>query len=139
MSPGRQHKLAERLRLLREQRGLSLGDLEEKTGVTKGYLSELERAEATNPSIDILKKIAGGLDVLVQELLGDTADTAEAAAARGKLPPGLNAFVKDARERGVTITDDDVAMLQGINYRGRYPRTADDYALIYDMVRRIVK
>lgn len=48
---------------------MSLGELERTSGVTKGYLSQLERGEASNPSIEAIKKIANGLGVHVSDIL----------------------------------------------------------------------
>ena len=36
------------------------------------------------------------------------------------------------------LTAEDVEMLRAINYRGRRPETKEDFALLYEVVRRIV-
>jgi len=128
--------LAERIRDLRERAELSLGDLAETTGISKGYLSQLERGEAANPSVDVLGKLAQGLGVQASELLGEEATTPE---GRPRLPRGLEGFLQEAEARGTAVPPEDVNMLMHIRYRGKTPTTKEDWALLYDFIRRIVK
>jgi len=60
--------LAEKLRVLRAQRGLSLTEAAEKAGVQRQTLAFLERGER-HPHMPTLSKIARGYGVPVQELL----------------------------------------------------------------------
>lgn len=59
------------LKLLRKQRKLTLDNLAKRAGLTKGYLSKVER-NLSVPSIAAVMKLAGTLDVSVGELLGET-------------------------------------------------------------------
>lgn len=55
---------------LKELRGdKSLGQLEQMTGVTKSHLSKIERGERGIPKPDILKKLAGALNVNYYDLM----------------------------------------------------------------------
>jgi transcriptional regulator with XRE-family HTH domain len=65
--------IARRLRHMRRQRGLSLAGLEAKTGLTKSYLSKVERG-ITTPSIATIIKLAQAFSVPVGQLFGETAD-----------------------------------------------------------------
>jgi transcriptional regulator with XRE-family HTH domain len=51
-------------RALREQRNLSQGDIEKRTGLLRCYLSRVENGH-TVPSVDTLEKLARGLEVLL--------------------------------------------------------------------------
>lgn len=53
---------------IRNKRGISLSKLSRESGVSKGYLSELENGIKENPNIEILDKIAKALDVNVSDL-----------------------------------------------------------------------
>jgi transcriptional regulator with XRE-family HTH domain len=128
--------LAERIRELRERAELSLGELGEITGISKGYLSQLERGEAANPSVEVLGKLAQGLGTQASELLGEETTTPE---GRPRLPRGLEDFLQEAEARGTAIPPEDVNMLLHIRYRGKTPTTKEDWALLYDFIRRIVK
>ena len=54
--------IAENLKRLRTERGLSLGRLAELSGVSKVMLSQVEKGESS-PTINTLWKIATGLQV----------------------------------------------------------------------------
>ena len=58
------------LRAVRMQRGLTLEELAEATGLTKSYLSKIERQRST-PSISVAMKVARALDVDVAQLFSD--------------------------------------------------------------------
>ena len=129
--------LGQRLHRLRTDRDLGLGELARRCGVSKGYLSQLERGEATNPSVESVRKLAGGLDVPVSELLGE-APVAETETEL-VLPEGLEKFIEQSAERGESLSRADVSMLVGIRYRGNPPRTAKDFELLYELIKRVVK
>lgn len=60
--------LGQSLRKIRNERGLSLDETANITGVSKPMLSQIERGES-NPSISILWKISTGLKISISELL----------------------------------------------------------------------
>lgn len=60
------------LRAVRKQRGLTLEQLADQTGLTKSYLSKIERGQST-PSIAVALKVARALDVDVGRLFSDAA------------------------------------------------------------------
>jgi transcriptional regulator with XRE-family HTH domain len=68
------HTLAATLQRLREQRGLTLEELTDRSGVSAATLSQLERGQG-NPSFATLLKIANGLKVPVPVFFqSDTTD-----------------------------------------------------------------
>ena len=54
---------------LRIKRGLTLSELAERASTAKSYLSNIERNINKNPSIQVIEKIAGALQVDPSELL----------------------------------------------------------------------
>jgi len=64
-------RVAESLRQLRQERRLSLDQLAEASGVSRAALSQIESAR-TNPTLTILWKVAVGLGVPFQALLGQS-------------------------------------------------------------------
>ncbi|BBX22345.1 DNA-binding protein [Mycolicibacter terrae] len=69
------------LRTVRKQRGLTLDDLAERTGLTKSYLSKIERSRST-PSIATAIKVARALDVDVAQLFSERGDEDKIAVDR---------------------------------------------------------
>jgi len=61
--------LGDKLKQVRKLKGLSLRDVEAKTGISNAYLSQLERADASNPSPKKLKSLAEYYDIPYADLL----------------------------------------------------------------------
>jgi repressor LexA len=57
------------LKHIRKEKGLSLRKLEELSGVSNAYLSQLENGKRGMPTPEILKKICGPLEVPYEELM----------------------------------------------------------------------
>ncbi|WML45817.1 helix-turn-helix transcriptional regulator [Neobacillus sp. PS3-40] len=56
---------------IRKKRGFTLSELAIRARISKSNLSNIERNINTNPSIDVIKKIALVLDVDLKTLLGN--------------------------------------------------------------------
>jgi len=63
--------IGERIKSLREQKGYSITKLAALAGVSKSYLSYIERNVQNNPSLQVLSKLAFHLDSTIEYLLGD--------------------------------------------------------------------
>ena len=57
------------LRKLREAKKMTQEQLAERVGVTREYITMLENGARTNPTMDMLKKLAKALKVTVGELV----------------------------------------------------------------------
>lgn len=62
-------EVAEKVKNLRSERGLSLDELATRCGVSRATLSQIE-TQRTNPTLAVLWKVATGLEVPFSELLG---------------------------------------------------------------------
>lgn len=58
-----------RIKQLRIKKRYSINELSEKAGVSKSYLSYIERGIQKNPSLQVLAKLASTLDTDVEDLL----------------------------------------------------------------------
>lgn len=58
--------IGEKVRKIRKEKGLSIMDLKEKTGLSKSTISDLEN-DKSSPTIDTLQKIANALGVDIKE------------------------------------------------------------------------
>jgi transcriptional regulator with XRE-family HTH domain len=56
-----------RLRSLREEKGMSQGDIEKSTGLLRCYISRIENGH-TIPSLETLERFSGALDVPLYKL-----------------------------------------------------------------------
>ena len=59
--------IADRLRAIRQQKNLSQGDIEERTGLKRCYVSRVENGH-TVPSVETLEKMARALEVPMYQL-----------------------------------------------------------------------
>lgn len=71
-----------KIRQLRQNKGMTLNELAEKTQTTAGYISQLER-DIVDPSLSTLRKIAAALDTPLFALL-DSRDTQSAVVYANK-------------------------------------------------------
>ena len=62
--------IRDRIRGIRKEKGITLKQLSERTGLSIGYLSNLER-DSSSPTLDNMQKICGVLEVSLIELLDD--------------------------------------------------------------------
>jgi transcriptional regulator with XRE-family HTH domain len=69
--------IGDRLRALREEKNLSQGDIEKRTGLFRCYISRVENGH-TVPAIETIEKFARALDVPLYQLFYD-----------GEEPPNL--------------------------------------------------
>ncbi|MEH6938339.1 helix-turn-helix domain-containing protein [Bacillus sp. JJ664] len=61
--------IGERIKKLRLQHGMSLTELAERAGIAKSYISSIERGLQSNPSIQVLEKIASVFNTTAENLL----------------------------------------------------------------------
>ncbi len=124
--------LGQRVRALRLGQKLSLSEVARLSGVSKGYLSQVERSPTARPSAATLFAIARALGTTVAELFeGKESESQRAAAV--EISDSLREFVEEAELPPV-----DIEMLAGIRYRGASPRTKEDWRFLYESIRRSV-
>ena len=73
--------VAQRIRKLREGKGLSQGDIERATGMLRGYISRVENGH-TVPSVETLERFAMALDVPLYQLFCEGEDAPPAPNLR---------------------------------------------------------
>jgi transcriptional regulator with XRE-family HTH domain len=67
--------VGERLKALRESKDLNQGDIEQKTGLARTYLSRCENGH-TVPNIETLERWARALDITLSQLFADDGEPA---------------------------------------------------------------
>jgi transcriptional regulator with XRE-family HTH domain len=80
--------IAERLRAFRLQKNLSQGDIEQRTGLKRCYISRVENGH-TVPSIETLEKMARAFEVPLYQIFYD-----------GEEPPKLQSLPEGVRAGG---------------------------------------
>jgi transcriptional regulator with XRE-family HTH domain len=78
--------IGERLQILRKQKGLSQGDIRQRTGLFRSYISRVENGH-TVPSVETLEKMARALEVPLYQLFYD-----------GEEPPKIPPLLKGKKD-----------------------------------------
>lgn len=130
-------EIGKRVAYFRKVKNMTLKDLSERSGISKGYLSQLENGLVRNPSLDTLQRLAGALGVHLLEILG----VEPQAATEEPLPPldqALDAFISERRRSGRPIPEDIIQALAHIRPRRPEPMTKEDWAYLYETIVRVV-
>ena len=119
-------KFGMRVREKRQEEGMSQAMLAEKAGISRNYLSQIERGEAVNLSWQVKKQLADRLGIAVEK-------TPDEATLLDNLPPGLKEF---AEAKG--LLEPDILMLARLEYRGQKPTTAEQWKVLYNIIRAVI-
>jgi transcriptional regulator with XRE-family HTH domain len=79
--------IGKRLRELRKAKGLSQGDVEDRTGLPQAHVSKIENGLST-PTIPVLERWANALDVDLYQLFAVGYGQPEAAESPERIPVG---------------------------------------------------
>ena len=120
--------IGDRLRLLREQKKFSQGEIEKRTGLLRCYISRVENGH-TVPAVETLEKFARALEVPLYQLFYD-----------GDEPPKLSALPK-RRPGGAIIWGDTGKDARTLAKYRRLLGRADeeDRRLLLFMAKKMVK
>jgi DNA-binding XRE family transcriptional regulator len=122
--------VGQRIRQRREEAGLTLTALADRAGVAKGYLSSLENGQGNQrPSGKTLYRIAEVLGTTMSDLLG----TRLLVDPETQVPESLREFAESAG-----LSERDVVMLAGVNFRGQQPADRDGWAFVWRAIRASV-
>jgi transcriptional regulator with XRE-family HTH domain len=99
-------KVGERIRGFRVQRGLSQGDIEQRTGLLRCYLSRVENGHTT-PSLQTLAKIARALDVPLAHFFIDVQENGEPPMVIPRLSGEELAFLTQIQRYASVLNDND--------------------------------
>lgn len=117
-------ELGRQVLLRRKDLNLTQGELAEQAGISRNYVSLIERGEARNVSVNILHGLAAALNTTPAELSG------QAGWADTRIPPSLRELALK-KELGFEVVD----RLARIPMRGREPQTVEQWEQLYDSVR----
>jgi transcriptional regulator with XRE-family HTH domain len=120
--------IGDRLRILREQKKLSQGEIEKRTGLLRCYISRVENGH-TVPAVETLEKFARALEVPLYQLFYE-----------GEEPPKLSNLPKRKNGAGISWGDSgkDARILE--KFRSLLGRADEgDRRLLLFMAKKMVK
>lgn len=124
-------KIGEKIQQLRMEKKWSSGRLARESGVSRGYLWQIESGVKESPSLHILQKLASVLGVNVSDLC----DIDAPEISVDGLPPGLELFVKE-KGADLSVRKADIEIMKNIRFRGRQPDNPEDWALLFLFLKK---
>jgi transcriptional regulator with XRE-family HTH domain len=108
-------EIGEVIRSYRNERGLSQGDIERRTGLLRCYLSRVENGH-TVPSLETLAKIAEAMDMTLADFFPsmETAREREAKRALGELSQDEIRFLGEIKRYSSTLSDENKRLVLGM-------------------------
>ncbi|WP_328824087.1 helix-turn-helix domain-containing protein, partial [Niallia circulans] len=104
--------VGEKIKTLRIKKGFSINELSDKSGVSKSYLSYIERGIQKNPSLQVLTKLAHTLETNVEELLDNNYTVIDG------IDEDWMSLVEEAIEEGIT-KEDFAGILEYVKFKKR--------------------
>jgi transcriptional regulator with XRE-family HTH domain len=126
-------KLGHTIRFLRQGRGWGLAELSARSGVSKAYISDLENGLAGKPNVQYVYSLATALDVTLDRLLNDAT---QQESVKTKLEPNLPPGLSEIKEE-MGLSDQDVATLASMNFRGHRPRDKEGWRYLLETLRML--
>ena len=133
--------LGARITALRMGLGESVATLSARSGVAKSHLYKLEAGGLENPTVTTLNGIAKALGITLDELLGNPRSAGgKGETAEPPMPPSLTQFLREwETQHKATMPKDVVHSLATLQFRGKRPRTVEDWRVIYAVVDRTLR
>jgi transcriptional regulator with XRE-family HTH domain len=133
--------VGKKIQTLRVEKGLTLPQLAEKAGVSKGFVFQIEDDQKTNPSLETLNKIAKALDVTLADLLEkETVQAKRVVGVPDDLEPSLREFIADRNAQGQPVDTNAIQALYVLQHRkGKSSKTKEDWRYVYESIERVFK
>lgn len=122
--------LGARIKQRREEKGISPAELARRAEISKGYVSEIESEQAPRPSADVLYRLATVLGTSIADLLGKGSNPVSHS-----IPESLRRLA----EKDENLTEEDVAMLAQVRFRGEQPATPEDWRFLFESIKRSIR
>jgi transcriptional regulator with XRE-family HTH domain len=124
-----------KVRQRRREEGWSQERLAQAVGISRNYLSQIERGKATNLSWQVMERLTSTLGLKTLGLKEETgAGPNSPIDGMIDLPASLVAFAEK-----VGLPPDDVQMLARLKYRGQQPTTPEKWELLYNVIKMTVE
>lgn len=121
-----QENFGQRVREKRQEEDMSQAELAQKVDISRNYLSQIERGEATNLSWQVKKRLADALGIPIEVQLDES-------TILDNLPSGLKEFAED---KG--LPEADILMLARLQYRGQQPTTPEQWKVLYNIIKTVI-
>lgn len=119
----------ERLKAIRREKGLSQGDLADRAGINRSYLSMIENGHSS-PTLDVVERLAVGMGVTLWRLISDVNENSINYNLEDgfEMYEGLRDLLQDEDEvMLIQPTASEIEMLKGVRFSGGFKPDARFY------------
>ena len=114
-------ELGRQVQAKRKERDLSQTQLGDLVGISRNYVSLIERGEAENISMKVVNQLAVALGTSPSELTGESMPV--------MISPSLREFALQGN-----VSYEVIDKLSRIPRRGKEPKTAEEWKALYDLI-----
>ena len=114
-------ELGRQVQAKRKERDLSQAELGDLVGISRNYVSLIERGEAENISMKVVNQLAVALGASPSELTGESMPV--------MISPSLREFALQGN-----VSYEVIDKLSRIPRRGKEPKTAEQWKALYDLI-----
>lgn len=113
----------------RKERGWSQEELAELAGISRNYVSLIERGEADSVSMKVINQLAVAFGVTIAQLTGEVGDYSMVM-----IPPTLREFGLENN-----LSYEVIDKLAKIPRRGKEPRSVNEWKELYDAISHFIE
>lgn len=114
-------ELGRQVQAKRKERNLSQAELGDLVGISRNYVSLIERGEAENISMKVVNQLAVALGASPSELTGESMPV--------MISPSLREFALQGN-----VSYEVIDKLSRIPRRGKEPKTAEEWKALYNLI-----
>ena len=118
-------ELGRQVQIKRREKNLSQTELGDLVGISRNYVSLIERGEAENISMKIVNQLAVALGASPSELTGESLPV--------MISPSLREFALEQN-----LSYEVIGKLARIPRRGKEPQTAKEWKILYDLISKFM-
>ncbi len=118
-------ELGRQVQAKRKEKNLSQTELGDLVGISRNYVSMIERGEAENVTMKIVNQLAIALGSSPSELTGESVPV--------MIPPSLREFALEEN-----LSYEIIDKLARIPKRGKEPKTAEGWKALYNLISKFM-
>jgi len=119
----------ERLKAIRREKGLSQGDLADRAGINRSYLSMIENGHSS-PTLDVVERLAVGMGITLWRLISEVNENNVNYNLEDgfEMYEGLRDLLQNEDEvMLIQPTANEIEMLKGVRFSGAFKPDARFY------------
>jgi transcriptional regulator with XRE-family HTH domain len=127
--------LGDNIRRIRKSKRISINNLSKASGVSLGYLSDIENDKGVNPTKETLEKLAASLEVTVDEFFKDEPVLLESETSPN---PSVSLSIKEQEKLDVEA-EKMISELRASLSQNKNALTQEDYEMLGESIRFLLE